>query len=205
MASSCAHSIFIAVHYQNDILHPDSKFHVGVAQVSDRRTNVIAAAHRLLESARKHRIPIIHARIAFAADHANLVANCTLFRKVKAAGVLLDGSWGAEFYAGFAPLLGEGVVTHTRNNAFYKTSLESLIGEQGASHLIIAGIATNYAVEHTARHAVDLGYVVTVVSDASTTADLALHEASLRSLALLADVKSTDEVVEGFASVGSPA
>lgn len=189
----------IAIHYQNDILHPDSKFHVGVDLLSNRRASVVDAAKRLLQGARAHKIPIIHARIAFRENHKDLIANCALFDKVEAAAALLDESWGADFYEGLAPLPEETVVTHIRNNAFFGTELQPLIAKLGGTRLIFAGVATNYSVEHTARHAVDMGYHVSIVSDACTTGDPELHEASLRTMALLADIKTVDQIIAEFA------
>jgi biuret amidohydrolase len=195
MATHLKNSVVIAIHFQNDVLHPDSPFHVGTSRSDDYRASVIAASLQLLQAARNNDVPIIHARIAFQKSHIDLIDNCLLFKKVKDANALVDGSWGADFYEGFAPQAGELVITHTRNNAFHATNLQKHVESLRAETLILAGIATNYSVEHTARHAVDIGYRVTIVSDACTTADRALHEASLRSMALLADIRSVDEVI----------
>jgi biuret amidohydrolase len=198
MANNYGNPVVIAIHFQNDVLHPDSQFHVGTAQTDNYREDVIKSARRLLQSARDKHVPVIHGRIAFQRDHSDLIANCLLFTKVKAAGAMVDGSWGADFYEGFAPQQGEASVTHTRNNVFFGTRLQTMLESLRADTLILAGVATNYSVEHTARHAVDVGYRVVIASDACTTADRALHDASLRTLALLADIRTVAEINEQF-------
>ena len=64
--------------------------------------------------------------------------------------------------------------------------------------VILFGIATNYVVEHTARHACDMGYRVVVVRDACSAATAEAHDASLKALAVLAEIRTARQVVRGF-------
>jgi nicotinamidase-related amidase len=188
-------TVVLALHYQNDILHSDGKVRVGIAHDSDQRQAVIGAARRLFDATRAHRLPLIHVRIAFKADYSDCLDNSEIFRKVRALGAVRDGTWGAEFFDELQPLPSERVVTHTRDNPFFLSSLEQAIAELGAQRLIMAGIATNYVVEHAARHASDLGLDVIVAHDACTTAKAHLHSGSLETLSLLATIRSVKEIV----------
>ncbi len=190
--------VYITLHYQNDIIHPDSKFRMGTAQADPYRDSVIAAAKTLLQSARANAVPTIHGRIAFSADHRELIANCPLFKKIEESGALVEGTWGAHFFDGLGPLQGEAVLTHTRNNLFFQTDLAARLDALGAKTLILSGIATSFSVEHTARHAVDIGYRVVIARDACTTGDRSLHEGSLRVLSVLADILSVNEIIAQF-------
>ena len=183
------------MHYQNDVLHPDGKVRVGVAADDPARPRLIASAARLVAAARAHGVPVISVRIAFAPDYSDCLRNCMLFRRVAETGAVVEGQWGAEFYAQLAPLPGETVVTHKRNNPFWGSGLEEAVRLTGATRLYLAGIATNHVVEHGARHASDLGYDVTVVADACSTAQPHLHAASLETLAMLADVVQVDAAI----------
>nr|WP_233101592.1 isochorismatase family cysteine hydrolase [Variovorax sp. IB41] len=183
------------MHYQNDVLHADGKVRVGVAADDPARPLLIASAARLIAGARANGVPVIFVRIAFAPGYTDCLGNCALFRRVAETGAVLDGEWGAEFYEELAPLPGEAIVTHKRNNPFWASGLEDVVRRTGASRLYVAGIATNHVVEHGARHASDLGYEVAVVADACNTAQAHLHAASLETLAMLADVVHVDEAV----------
>jgi nicotinamidase-related amidase len=200
-------TVLLALHYQNDVLHADGKIRVGVAADSLRRAGVIRNAKALLTGARNHGVPVVFVRIAFRPDYSDVIQNCDIFRNVVKLGAMQEGSWGAEFYEGLGPLPEERVVTHNRISAFYCTDYREGVGSVldylEPRRLIIAGIATNYVVEHTARDAVDIGYHVTVVGDACSAGDAALHEASLKNLSLLADVKSTAEVVRQLGRRGT--
>ena len=61
-------SAVVAVHYQNDVLHPDGKLRAGLAQDDERRSSVIAGARRLLDGARRRGVPVVSVAVAFPQD-----------------------------------------------------------------------------------------------------------------------------------------
>lgn len=186
----------LALHYQNDVLHQDGCIRVGLSATDPSRARVIAAAQSLIEGARRAALPLIHVRIAFRRDYADLVQNCPIFRKTAELNAVQEGTWGAEFYSGLEPdesRENELVIRHLRTSGFVGTPLELILGKLGVGHLIVAGVATHSVVEMTVRHAVDLGYEVTVAADACAAADPAVHEASLTTMRLLADIRTVEE------------
>jgi nicotinamidase-related amidase len=64
------------------------------------------------------------------------------------------------------------VVRKTACDSFYETDLQTVLSDQGVKHLVVAGLMTQYCVDTTCRRAVSLGYDVTLVADAHTTADM---------------------------------
>lgn len=186
----------VAVHYQNDVLHPDGKIRAGLKADDGGRTTLIRNARRLLAGARAHDTPVVSARIAFRPSYRGHIANSPMLSAVVASGALVDGTWGAEFHEQLRPRRGELVVTHARINAFYGSDLASVLMSLGTTRLVIAGVATHSAVEHTARHAADMGYEVLVAADACASGDADLHVASLRTLALhVSRVATVDEIL----------
>ena len=188
----------LALHYQNDVLHADGRIRVGFAPGDDARERVIEAAGALLAGARRAGLPIVHIRIAFRPDYADLVENCPLFRNTAKAGAVQEGSWGAQFHEGLGPdekRPDEYVVHHLRTSGFIGTPLELILSKLGARHLIVAGVATHSTVEMTVRHAVDLGYHVTVAADACAAAPQALHNAALESMQLLAGISTVEQAL----------
>lgn len=190
----------LALHYQNEVLHPEGRIKVGMAEKSDNREHLKERAAALLAFARRSGIPVISVRIAFQPGHADVIQNCTIFRNVVKNGAMVDGSWGAEFHEGLGPLPGEAVVKHIRVNAFHGSDLEDVVQALGADHLIIAGIATNSVVSTTVAHAADAGYFVTVAEDACSSGNPDLHRACMENMKLIADVLTVDEIIGGGAS-----
>ncbi|AME28418.1 MULTISPECIES: cysteine hydrolase [Burkholderiaceae] len=185
----------LALHYQNDTLHPDGVIRVGMNADDSARNDVISSARRMLHVARKMGLPIFHIRIAFREDFADLVQNCRIFRETAKLGAVVEGSWGAQFHEGLAPdnaRKNEYVLHHLRTSGFIGTPLELLLAKLGVGHLIIAGVATHSVVEMTARHAADLGYHVTIAADACAAAEREVHLASLRTMSLIAEVSTVD-------------
>lgn len=174
----------VAVHYQNDVVHPDGRIGIG--------SGVVETAARLLAGARERGWTVVSARVVLPEDG---VLNSTMFRRAAESGAVRDGTWGAAFHDRLAPVNGEPVVTHARINAFYGSDLQRVLDVLGARTLVVAGVATHSAVEHTARHAADVGYEVVVAADACTAGDPVLHEASLRTLALHVERVATVEEI----------
>ena len=185
----------LALHYQNDVVHRDGKIRLGLAEDDARREAVLAAAERLFAGARAARVPIVHVRIAFRPDHADVLRNGPIWDNVVAIGAVADGSWGADFHDRLRPTPDEFVVRHTRVNAFFGAPLEEALRVLGATTLAIAGVATNSVVEHTARHAADMGFFVTVAADACASARPHLHRAALDNIALIGAVATVDDLL----------
>lgn len=198
-----ADTAVLALHYQNDVLHPDGKIRVGLDADSGARQRLLDRAAALLAGARARALPIVHVRIAFRPDYADLLPNCAIFRNVATIGAVPEGQWGSAFYDGLQPLAGssrEFIVKHTRISAFYGTPLEETLRVIGARRLVVAGVATHSVVEGTVRHAADIGFDVMVAEDACASADEAVHQASLASMRLIAQTGSVADAVRWAAA-----
>ena len=78
------------------------------------------------------------------------------------------GSWGGEWHPDFAPRPGDVVVKeHWGSSGFANTDLDFVLKQQGARRLILVGLLANTCIEGTARFAAELGYHVTLVTDAT--------------------------------------
>jgi biuret amidohydrolase len=186
----------IALHFQNDICDPRGLIPFSLQRGTGAAKRFVQASRRALEAARRAGWTIAHMHIVFAADHSDLPRNCRLFAKTHELGALKQGSWGAAAYQGFEPLPGEIFVVGTGNSAFRRTDLESLLRDRAVTRINVMGLATQFSVEHTVRDAADLGYPVRLFADCCISGDLKAHRASLRTLAMLADVVNSIDVFE---------
>lgn len=191
----------IALHYQNEVLHPDGKIRVGLDSDSPVRQNVLDAASAMFQRARACGLPIVHVRIAFRPDYADLLTNMPIMRGVAASNAMTEGSWGAQFHEQLAPDTGsprEFIVKHTRINAFFGSPLEEVLRIVDAKRLLIAGVATHSVVEGTVRHAADAGYEVLVAAPACASASPATHQAALDSMSLMAQILDANALAQFF-------
>jgi nicotinamidase-related amidase len=184
----------VALHFQNDICHPDGKIPFSLDRSARRPLRLLEASRKLLESARRCGWTIVHVHIAFAPDYSDLPRNCRLFLAVERLGAVKRGSWGAAAMEGFEPAEGDIALIHTCNNAFQGTDLDRILREQGVERIWALGLATQFSVEHTVRHAVDLGYFVTVLRDCCASADAQAQKASFKTMSMLAEIEESGAI-----------
>jgi len=85
------------------------------------------------------------------------------------------GTWGGEIRDEFKPEAGEIVAAENRcSSGFANTNLDLMLKKHGIHKLIVIGLIAHTCIEATVRYAAELGYEVTVVSDA--TADYSDRE-----------------------------
>ena len=74
------------------------------------------------------------------------------------------------------PAEGEPLIHKSFNSAFEQTELESELATLGATHLVLAGAASNWCIRATAYGALERGYDLTLVRDAHTTESMELDD-----------------------------
>lgn len=183
----------LAIHWQNDVLHPDGKIHAGFEKRDPRRPQVLSASKELLAAARDNFVPVVFLRMAFRPDFADVPGNCPLYRRVAELEAMGEGSWGAAFHEQLEPAAGEWIVTHNRVNGFYASQLEAQLSALEVRSLLVAGVATNSSVEHTVRHAADMGFSISLVEEACSSTPIETHRSSINSMRSLATVATLDE------------
>ncbi|MFD7389488.1 isochorismatase family cysteine hydrolase [Streptomyces sp. NPDC059852] len=78
------------------------------------------------------------------------------------------GTWGGEFHPDLRPRPGETVVAeHWAQSGFANTDLDFRLKQHGITHVVLVGLLANTCVESTGRFAMELGYHVTLVRDAT--------------------------------------
>ena len=182
----------IALHFQNDICHPEGRIPFSLDRGSSEAHSSSTPA-----SARSERraTPAGRSSTCTSCSPRTIPICCAivrLFQKAEALGALKRGSWGAAPFDGFEPRGGEIFVAGNGNSAFRRTGLEGRLGELAIERVNVIGLATQFSVEHTVRDAADMGYRVRLFADCCASGDLEAHRASLRTLSMLADVVGSE-------------
>lgn len=73
-----------------------------------------------------------------------------------------------------APAKGEPLIHKSFNSSFEQTALDEELARLGATHIALAGAATNWCIRATAYGALDRGYDLTLIKDAHTTGTIEL-------------------------------
>ena len=132
------------------------------------KTGIIGVQARLLEGIRTRYAKVVYTAVTYQPGYPGVTRNSRLFRTLIDNGpsLLLEGTPTVEVINDLAPRPGEPVVRGQGANGFDRTELDSFLRQAGVDTLVLVGIATDVAVESTARAACDLGYRTIVVSDA---------------------------------------
>lgn len=106
------------------------------------------------------------------------------------------GSWDGQVVDALQPGADEIVLPKTSSSVFISTSIDYILRNLGVRQLIISGLITDQCVESAVRDACDLGYLVTLVTDACATYSQHRHDNSLKTIAGYCRQRTTDELVE---------
>src|ERR1044071_8367197 len=87
---------------------------------------------------------------------------------------LIKGSPEWQWVPELTPAEGEARIYKTFESSFEQTELEQELARLGASHIALAGAATNWCIRATAYGALDRGYDLTLIKDAHTTGNMEL-------------------------------
>jgi ureidoacrylate peracid hydrolase len=190
-----ARTAILVIDMQNDNLHPDGAFAAFGAAQHAQEQDVVANVRIVLDAAREVGAPIFHNRIvAYPAPVGLGGANAPIFRMIGPESLKI-GTWGAEIIEGLDPRDDEPVLDRIRMSAFHGSALDVMLRNLAVTDVVIVGVWTNMAVEHTARDAADFGYAVTVVSDATSGINADWHRVALGyALTNIADIRTAEEV-----------
>jgi nicotinamidase-related amidase len=113
------------------------------------------------------------------------------------------GTWGGEIRSEFKPEPNDVVAAeHWCSSGFANTDLDLLLKNHGIRKLIVVGMIAHTCLEATARFAAELGYEVTVVSDATADySDTEMHAALQVNLPNYAAVVTTEAAVALISSL----
>ena len=142
-----------------------------------------AALARMAGLAREFRergLPVVWTGVRYRPDGSD---GGHFYRKVPALELFAgDGPMGG-FPDGLQPLEDEPVYIKQYPSAFFATSLDKWLHEQGIDTLFIGGFSTSGCVRASALDALQYGFVPLVVEDACADRDEDLHSQNLRDLA----------------------
>lgn len=193
-----AKTALLVIDMINDYIHPEGAY--GKQGISNPKVkDIIPPIIKLMGVCKQLGVPVIgithsiHRRADGTPVDMGLMLGPRPFLKHEGLG---QGTWGTKIIDEIPEC--DFLMEKTRLNAFFQTSLDTLLRGLGVNTLLLTGIQTNYCVESTARAAWDLDLQFVVVKDCVICFDLRLHEASLETLANLGGVASSGDVIEAL-------
>jgi nicotinamidase-related amidase len=143
----------IIIDIQNDYFEGGANELSGSAQAAIK-------AREILNYFRSNNLPVFHVQ------HLSMRPGSTFF---------IPNSKGAEIHEYVKPIKNEHVVLKNFPNSFRNTDLLEHLQLLKIDELVICGMMTQMCVDATVRAAKDLGFDITVISDACATKDLEIQ------------------------------
>lgn len=127
---------------------------VGLINIIYRGYDIVTRVAELLAKARENHIPIIYIQYDGKPDH---------FLAVQSPGWYIHPM--------ISPMPGDCVIRKRTSNSFYQTNLLDCLQQKQIQHLVVTGCMTQFCIDSTCRHAINLNYDVTLVKDGHSTND----------------------------------
>ena len=152
---------------------------------------VIAKSRELADAFRSHGLPVVLVNVSGAPAGRT---------ERSRAGSAREEGWDV-----LIPELGiqptDHLVTKRTRGAFTGTDLEAYLRGEGVTQIVLTGVATSAGVESTARHAHELGFNVTLATDAMTDMSAESHDHSVtRIFPGLGETGTTAEILSLLAA-----
>jgi ureidoacrylate peracid hydrolase len=176
----------LIIDMQNDYVADEGK--VGKLGMDVKKNQAaVPTMNRLIKEARKAGVMIVWIRQTHSMRDALPNYLASNFARKKSGQfkeddfLVQEGSWGAEYFDKMAKRLPAEieVIKHTYGG-FTNTALDTFLKTKGIQSIISMGCLTNACVSSTAMQGWLQGYYSIIPSDASSSNDTSLHEATLK-------------------------
>jgi nicotinamidase-related amidase len=122
----------------------------------DRAQRIIPHIRRLIDTFRKHKLPVIYANDSHYEDD---------FEMERWGHHALAGTEGAQVIPELAPKAGDITVDKHVYSSFFETPLDSILRSRKVDAVVLTGLHTHLCVRHTAADAFFRGYKIIVPED----------------------------------------
>ena len=192
---------FVLVDPYNDFFAEDGRIYPLLKEVAES-VGLHGHIRELLYAVRAAGIQVVIAphRRYHTGDLEGWLRPAPAQRRLRERELYAAGTKGGMWYPDFAPQDGDIVATeHWGISGFAHTDLDQQLRQHGIEHIILAGLTAPGCVEGTGRWAMELGYAVTLVKDATASFTTEWMNAAVElNGPLYAEVRTTSEVVAGI-------
>lgn len=153
----------------NDFLSEGGKVFPMIKEIATE-TRLLDNLRATVDAARKARVQIFYVphRRWEPGDYEQWDHPNPTQRAIQHRHTFEKGTWGGEWHPDFVPHPEDVMIKgHWAQSGFANTDLDFQLKQHGVTHVIVIGLLANTCIESTSRFAMELGYHVTLVRDAT--------------------------------------
>jgi nicotinamidase-related amidase len=169
-------SALLILHWQNELVKPGGL-------VSTPLPGIIAASgtvdrlQEALRASREHGVLVVYVNASHRKGYPEVPrTQAPLAAGLVASNAFLRGTWGVEVIDELKPWEDEIEINNYSTSAFIYTELDLILRNRGITTVVLAGLATNWVVESTARDAFNRGYAVWTLADCCNSSSREAHD-----------------------------
>lgn len=152
-------------------------FQNGILSRIEKPDRVLENVNKAISFARESGIKVIFITILFRPGYPEIKPGNPLLDGLKQTKVVFtEGHESTAIVPSISVEPDDIIIGRARISAFTGTDLDLILGANGITSLILAGISTNGVVLSTLREATDKDYQVKVLSDACADPDQSVHD-----------------------------
>lgn len=174
-------SALLVMHYQNGLVKPEGKFAFSGTPVQVQKHNCLEKTASVLKASRKAGMTVIYVNIAYRPGFPELrKPHYPLIESIQERGAFIRGTWDADIPDEIKIEPSDIIVINFDSSAFSHTDMDCILRAKEIRQLFLAGIATNWIVETTARYGAELGYEISVLEDCCQGFTDELHDFAIK-------------------------
>jgi nicotinamidase-related amidase len=191
----------LLLHWQNELVKPEGLVAAGFSGVLAEFGTLQRMQDALLAS-REHGVLVVYVNASHRKGYPELPANpAPLAAGLVKTNAFIRGTWGAQIVDELAPLASEIEISNYATSAFTYNELDLILRNRGVTTVVLAGLATNWIVESTARDAFNRGYSVWTLTDCCNSPSREAHDYCIKNtLPMLGLVCQADDYARALSS-----
>ena len=194
-------SALLILHWQNELVKPGGLVSSPLPDIlAESRT--IQRMQDALQASRDKGVLVIYVNASHRKGHPEVPRiPAPLAAGLVASNAFIRGTWGAQVIDELEPLDSEIEIANYSTSAFIYTELDLILRNRGIATVVLAGLATNWVVESTARDTFNRGYAVWTLADCCNSSSREAHDYCVtNTLPMLGVVCDAAEYVEALSS-----
>lgn len=140
----------------------------------------IPAIRRVLGRFRDLGLPVFHVVREYRADGSDV--EITRLDALQQKNMVVPGTQGVRIAPGLEPVEGEYRIVKQRFSAFMFTELDLILRRKNVTHLAVTGTQLPFCLRATLFDGLCLGYVMTLLTDASSSRTAEIHQSNIRDI-----------------------
>ncbi len=189
----------LILHWQNELVKPGGHMSTPLPGII-AASGTIQRLQNALQASREKGVLVAYVN----ASHRKGYPEVPRIPAPLAAGLVqsnafIRGTWGAQVIDELEPREDEIEIANFSTSAFIYTELDLILRNRGITTVVLAGLATNWVVESTAREALNRGYAVWTLADCCHGSSTEAHDYCVKNtLPMLGVVCDAADYVEAL-------